>query len=82
MVPQTEEGTCWYDELNNVPVPTVYIYEQPLIRDTHVKRFDGTEIQVRRWDKAEGAWTITPVGQDYFKCNRSEFVVDVPFVRG
>ena len=32
--------------------------------------------------KAEGSWTITAAGQDYFKYNRSEFIVDVPFVRG
>ena len=68
--------------MNNVPAPTLYRYEQPLIRDTHVKRFDGREIQVRKWNKAEGNWTITPAGQDYFKYNRSEFVVDVPYVRG
>ena len=63
----TEAGKYWYNELNNVPVPTVYIYEQPLIWDTHVKRFDGSFVQVRKWIKAEGSWTITAAGQDYFK---------------
>ena len=53
-----------------------------MIRDTHVKRFDGKEIAVRQWGKADGDWTITAPGRDYFKYNRSEFVVDVPFVRG
>ena len=53
-----------------------------MIRDTHVKRFDGKEIAVRKWSKADGDWITTASGHEYFKYNRSEFIVDVPFVRG
>ena len=78
----TEAGKYWYENVHNVPAPTLYRYEQPLIRDTHVKRFDGKEIAVRKWSKTDGDWIITAAGRDYFKYNRSEFVVDVPYVRG
>ena len=78
----TDAGKYWYENLHNVPAPTLYRYEQPLIRDTHVKRFDGKEIAVRKWSKTDGDWIITAAGRDYFKYNRSEFVVDVPYVRG
>ena len=78
----TDAGKYWYENLHNVPAPTLYRYKQPLIRDTHVKRFDGKEIAVRKWSKTDGDWIITAAGRDYFKYNRSEFVVDVPYVRG
>ena len=32
----TDAGKYWYENLHNVPAPTLYRYEQPLIRDTHV----------------------------------------------
>ena len=50
----TEAGKYWYQDLNNVPAPTLYRYEQPLINETHVKKFDGSDIKVRNWNKIEG----------------------------
>ena len=62
--------------------PTLYRYEQPLIRDTHVKIVGGKDTAIRTWGKTDGDWITTAAGRDYFKYNRSEFVVDVPYVRG
>ena len=76
----SKEGRYWYEELHKVSAPTLYEYEQPLIRGTHVKRFDGTEIKVRQPNK-DGTATITALGRNYFKYNRSEFVVYVPYLR-
>ena len=45
--------TCWYNELNNVHVPTLYINEHKLIRGTHDKRICGKETRVRKWNKVE-----------------------------
>ena len=77
----TAAGKYWYENLNNVPAPTLYRYEQPLINETHVKRFDGSDIKVRNWNKTEGNWAITAARRNYFKYNRSEFIVDIPYVR-
>ena len=63
----TDAGWYWYANLSNVPAPTLYRYEQPLIRDTHVKRFDGKEIAVRKWSKADGDWIITAAGARLFQ---------------
>ena len=49
-----EAGKYWYNELNNVPVPTVYIYEQPLVWDTHAKRFDGSLFEFVNGIKLKG----------------------------
>lgn len=76
----TDAGRYWYEQLHQVAAPTIYRYEQPLINDTHVETWGGRQIRVRTKNRRDNTWTITASGRNYFKYNRSEFVVDVPYV--
>ena len=73
----TEAGRYWYEQLNQVPAPTIYRYEQPLIEETHVRAWDGRQIRVRTKNR-DNTWTITAAGRNYFRYNRTEFIVGVP----
>ena len=75
----TPAGKIWYEELHQVEPPKLYRYEQPLIDDVAVKRWDGTEIRVRRRN-ADGTYTILKEGEAYFQYNKSEYIVNVPYV--
>ena len=69
-------GKIWYKDLHNVEVPTLYQYEQPLIDDISVRAWDGSSVRVRKRN-ADGTWTILKAGEQYFRYNRNEYVVDV-----
>jgi hypothetical protein len=73
----TEAGRIYYEILGIDP-PRLYAYEQPLIDDKWVMGFSGREILVRR--RVNGAWTITKEGENYFRFNRDEFLLEVPYV--
>ena len=73
----TAAGRIYYEILGIEP-PRLYAYEQPLINDKWVMGFDGREILVRR--RVNGAWTITKEGENYFRFNRDEFLMEVPYV--
>ena len=73
----TEAGRIYYEILGIDP-PRLYAYEQPLINDKWVMGFSGREILVRR--RVNGAWTITKEGENYFRFNRDEFLLEVPYV--
>ena len=75
----TEAGKYWYEQLHQVTAPTIYRYEQPLINDTHVETWDGRQIKVRQRNK-DNTWTILKPGINYFKYNRSEFIINVPYL--
>ena len=74
----TPEGTRFY-ELEGVPPPTVYAYEQPLIHGKWVRNFSGGRTLVRRMG-ADGRWEVTPLGRAYFRSNRTTVTVWVPAV--
>ena len=59
-----------YYKLLNVPVPTSYIYEQPLEQDKWVRGFNGKRVLVRTKNEYTGTWRITKKGEAYFKYNR------------
>ena len=44
----TPAGKTWYEDLNQVEVPKLYRYEQPLIDDISVEAWDGSLIPVRK----------------------------------
>ena len=73
----TEAGRIYYEILGIDP-PRLYAYEQPLINDKWVMGFSGRDILVRR--RVNGAWTITKEGENYFRFNRDEFLLEVPYV--
>jgi hypothetical protein len=75
----TDAGRYWYEQLHQVAAPTIYRYEQPLIDDRYVETWDGRRIAVRS-KNSDNTWTITAAGRNYFKYNRSEFIVDIPYV--
>ena len=72
-------GKIWYEELHQIQPPKLYRYEQPLIDDEAVEAWDGTRIRVRRKNN-DGTWTIFKAGEPYFRYNKSEYIVDVPYV--
>ena len=72
----TEAGKYWYEQLHQVSAPTIYRYEQRLINDTHVETWDGRRIKVRQHNKKDNTWTILKPGINYFKYNRSEFLIE------
>jgi hypothetical protein len=76
----TEAGKYWYEQLHQVTAPTIYRYEQPLIDNTDVETWDGRRIKVRQHNKKDNTWTILKPGINYFKYNRSEFLIEVPYV--
>ena len=74
----TADGSKYYN-LEGVPPPTVYAYEQPLIHGKWVHNFGGGKTLVRRFD-SKGKWSITEKGQAYFKYNRVKVEVRIPVV--
>ena len=74
----TPAGKIWYEELNQVEVPKLYRYEQPLIDGVAIEAWDGTRIPVRKRN-ADGSFTILKDGEAYFKYNRSEYIVEMPY---
>ena len=52
----TPEGDYYYQQLN-IPVPTIYTYEQPLINGKYVIGYDGKKHDVRTMKT--GAWEVT-----------------------
>jgi len=75
----TANGRFYYKALD-LPLPTAYAYEQPLINDKYVNGWDGKKILVRRRD-TQGNWVPTENGKNYFKFLRDEFLVTVPSAR-
>ena len=73
----TEAGRAYYQVLGIDP-PRLYAYEQPLIDDKWVLGFSGRKVLVRR--RVNGAWTVTKEGENYFRFNRDEFLLEVPYV--
>ena len=71
-------GKIWYEELHQVDVPKLYQYEQPLINEVSVTAWDGSPVRVRK-KNADGTWTILKAGEPYFRYNRNEYVVDIPY---
>ena len=57
----TADGSKYYN-LEGVPPPTVYAYEQPLIHGKWVHNFGGGKTLVRRFD-SKGKWSITEKGR-------------------
>ena len=50
----TSAGDFYYDNILGIAKPTLYTYDQELIRDRFVMAYDGTEIKVRQWDRGAG----------------------------
>ena len=75
----TSAGTMYW-RLAGVPVPRLYNYDQPLLNDKWVMAYDGTRIKVRE-RTADGSWRITNKGESYFRYNRSEYQVSVPYIK-
>ena len=64
----TNEGKVFY-EMERVPPPRAYPYEQPLLHGKWVINFDGSKTLVRRMN-AQGEWVPTKNGTNYFKYNQ------------
>ena len=75
----TAAGRAYYQEVLGIAPPRLFAYEQPLIDDKWVIGFSGQRVLVRR-RQADGSWTITKAGENYFRYNRDEYEVEVPYV--
>ncbi len=71
----TPSGRLYYEEIVGVPVPQAYPYEQPLEHNKWVNGFDGHKKLVRRMN-SEVEWVDAPNGENYFKYNRDEYLVE------
>ena len=73
----TKAGRSYY-ALLGVEVPTLYRYDQPLHLQEWVKTRTGKLLRVRKRGP-DGRWVLLPQGVAYFKYNRSEYAVRVPY---
>ena len=74
----TEAGKAYW-RLLGVPAPSLYTYDQPMLNDAYVRAYDGSVIKVRQ-RAADGSWRVTAKGEGYFRYNRTEYLVEVPYV--
>ena len=74
----TEAGKAYW-KLLGVPPPKLYHYDQPLLNDTHVRAYDGSSVRVRQ-RRFDGSWRVTAKGEGYFRYNRTEYLVEVPYI--
>ncbi len=77
----TNQGRTYYDVAGTDP-PLLYDYDQILVEDKFVNTYKGGKLLVRRWrrqlNEGRGGWEVTKKGEEYFRYNRDEYVVDVP----
>ena len=75
----TSAGSAYW-RLAGIPAPRLYNYDQPLINEKWVMAYDGTRLKVRE-RTADGSWRITNKGEGYFRFNRAEYQVRVPYIK-
>ena len=77
----TNQGRTYYELVGTEP-PLLYDYDQELEHGKFVKTYKGGKLLVRRWkrelNEGRGGWEVSKKGEDYFRYNRDEYVVDVP----
>ena len=69
-------GAFYYRDVLNTEPTRLFAYETPLLNDKWVLGYSGQKILVRRRG-ADGQWTPTKQGLQYFKFARDAFVVTV-----
>lgn len=75
----TSAGTMYW-RLAGIPPPSLYNYDQPIYGDGWVRAYDGTPIKVSE-RMADGSRRITKKGEGYFRFNRAEYQVKVPYIK-
>ena len=74
----TRAGEHYHEHLGEEP-PLLYPYEQQLDQNQWVWGYNGKKVHVRKW--VNGAWQVTKKGENYFRYNKNEYVVQVPVRR-